>query len=869
MWLVVLAAAPAKLRAVDWFGELSPIPHELETDDHVAIVAWPNSHGQPPPSSGAESPGLTATEALQRLATFGPNDLVPAHPSGDAWTIVRSVVTDPMAALLVVASAIYLVLGDVRDALVTFIALVPIVAVTVILEVRAERALESLRTLTAPTATVARDGEERRLAAREIVPGDLLVVREGDIVAADARLIAGSDLVVDESSLTGESHPLTKSPLGAEEAELYAGTTVLAGRGRAVVTATGLRTRYGKIGALVATIKPAPTPIQVLIRRLVGMLSIVAGASCIAVVALQLARGARLDTALIAGVSLAMAAIPEEFPIVYTLYLGLGAWRLARDHALVRRLAGVETLGAASVICVDKTGTLTLGTVEVAEVWTAPGWDQTAALRSAVLASEPRPYDPIDQAIARAALSRGIDVGQLHSADLVRDHPFDPVDRYVTHVWDIGGERSAFAKGSLEGILVHAQVEVGLREAVNAANDGFAARGMRVIAVSSAPVVDLAGDRASDERDLGLAGLIAFADPIRPGVAASLAECRSAGVRVIMITGDHPTTGRAVAELIGMGDARVATGVEIDRADDAALTTLVDRVDVFARVRPEQKYRLVRALKTNGHVVAMTGDGTNDAPALREADIGVAMGRRGTEVARAAATLVLLDDDFSTIVSAVRDGRRIFDNLSRAFGYLISFHIPLLLAALVIPLVGAPLLLLPVHLIWLEVVVHPTASLVFEADAAAPDLMQRPPRRRATDLLPRAAIAGIVGRGTALATGVLVLYLAALSSGEESARGIAVAALVIGQVFLVLAERAGTRPVWNVGLEENRALLWIFAATIGSLLLVEYVPFLAGLLHVAPPTIAGWALALVVAATTTLWTEAFKIFPKHSGMTVS
>jgi Ca2+-transporting ATPase len=809
--------------------------------------------------SGAESPGLTAAEALRRLATFGPNDLVPVHPSGDAWTIVRSIVTDPMAALLVVASVIYLVLGDVRDALVTSIALVPIVAVSVILEVRAERALESLRMLTAPTATVARDGMEQRLTAREIVPGDLLVVREGDIVAADAQLIAGSDLVVDESSLTGESHPVTKSPLGAEEDDLYAGTTVLSGRGRAVVTATGARTRYGKIGTLVATIKPTPTPIQLLIGRLVGMLSIVAGISCLAVVGLELARGTRLENALIAGVSLAMAAIPEEFPIVYTLYLGLGAWRLARNHALVRRLAGVETLGAASVICVDKTGTLTLGTVEVTEVWTAHGRDQTATLRSAVLASEPRPYDPIDQAIARAAVARGIDVEELHSARLVRDHPFDPTDRYVTHVWEVGGQRSASAKGSLEGILAHAYVEAGLRQAVIAANDGFAARGMRVIAVASAPDVGLAGDRASDERDLALAGLIAFADPIRPGVAASLAECRSAGVRVIMITGDHPTTGRAVAELIGMGDARVATGVEIDRADDAALTTLVDQVDVFARVRPEQKYRLVRALKANGHVVAMTGDGTNDAPALREADIGVAMGRRGTEVARAAATMVLLDDDFSTIVSAVRDGRRIFENLSRAFGYLIAFHIPLLLAALVIPLVGAPLLLLPVHLILLEVVVHPTASLVFEADPAAPDLMQRSPRRRVTDLLPPGVLAGILGRGTALAAGVLVLYLTTLSSSEESARGIAVAALITGQVFLVLAERAGTRPVWTVGLGENRALLWIFAGTIGTLLLVEYVPFLAGLFHVSPPTLAGWALALFVAATTTLWTETLKL----------
>ncbi len=821
----------------------------------TGAVAAPSPLGPPSPTPPG---GLTTSDALRQLATFGANELVPAHPSGDAWTIARSVVTDPMAALLVATSVIYLILGEARDAAVTFVALVPIVAVSVILELRAERALESLRRLTAATATVVRDGVEQRLPARDVVPGDLLVVREGDIAAADARLTAGADLVVDESSLTGESHPVRKSPLTDEDAELLAGTTVLAGRGRAVVEKTGARTRYGKIGTLVATITPPPTPIQALIRRLVGQLSIVALGSCIAVVALELARGARIEVALIAGVSLAMAAIPEEFPMVFTLYLGLGAWRLAKDHALIRRLAGVETLGSASVICVDKTGTLTLGRQEVAGVWAAPGWDEKAVLRAAVLASEPQPYDPIDQAIVAAAPARGVDVARVQSGVLVRDHPFDPVDKYVTHVWDLDGERSVAAKGSLEGILAHTKVDAGLRESAIATNDEFASRGMRLIAVASAERVDAAGDRASDERELALVGLIAFADPIRPGVAASLAECRSAGVRVIMITGDHPGTARAVAEGIGMSDPRVMTGAELDSADDATLTAAVEKIDVFARARPEQKHRLVRALKANGHVVAMTGDGTNDAPALREADIGVAMGRRGTEVARSAATLVLLDDDFSTIVSAVRDGRRIFENLSRAFGYLIAFHIPLLVTALAMPLVGAPLLLLPVHLVWLEVVVHPTASLLFEADPGPPDLMRRPPRRRGTDLLRRGAIAGILGRGTALAIGVLVLYLGSLPGGEESARGIAIAALVIGQVFLVLSERAGARPVWTVGVSGNRALPWILAATLGSILLVEYVPLIASVMHVTAPSLGGWALAVVVAATTTLWTELLK-----------
>jgi Ca2+-transporting ATPase len=347
-------------------------------------------------------------------------------------------------------------------------------------------------------------------------------------------------------------------------------------------------------------------------------------------------------------------------------------------------------------------------------------------------------------------------------------------------------------------------------------------------------------------------------------VNEALAECRAAGVRVIVITGDHPTTAAAVAKAIGLDGAEVATGADIDRADDATLALMIERASVFARVRPEQKYRIVRALRAGGHVVAMTGDGTNDAPALREADIGIAMGLRGTEVARSAATLVLMDDDFSTIVSAVRDGRRIFENLRHAFGYLVAFHVPLLLAALVVPIAGAPLLLFPVHLVWLEIVVHPTASLVFEADPPPSDLMRRPPRRRANDLLPRGSVLGMIARGVGLAVGVLALYLGTLDTGEERARGLAIATLVIGQVFLVLAERAGEGPIWRAAPGGNRALVWILAATIGSLVLAEYVPFAAGPLHVAAPSPLGWIVAAAVAAAGMLPAEVLKRFQRRS-----
>ncbi len=799
--------------------------------------------------------GLTAVEARQRRATFGPNALVPEHGRSGVWTTLRQIVTDPMAILLAIASGTYFVLGDVQDAIVAAVALVPVVGVSLVLEVRAERALESLRALATPTARVIRDGVEEIVRATELVPGDAVVLREGDVVPADGRIVAGVDMVVDESSLTGESQAITKSLLSDDDATIWAGTTILAGRATAVLSVTGAATRYGAIGRLVAEIAPSRTPLQELVRRLFVVLSAVALVFCVGVVAIELTRGATPGQAIIAGVSLAMAAIPEEFPMVFALYLGLGAWRLARDHALVRRLAGVETLGATSVVCVDKTGTLTLGSIELAELWTAPEVDEQALLHAAVLASEPQPYDPLDQAILRAAAARGVDPATLHANELVRDHAFDPSTRTLTHVWREAGLLTSNAKGALEGLLLLGVTSTDARSAATSANERFASRGLRVIGVSSSPAAT-AGDRSADEGALRLLGLLAFVDPIRPGLAASIAECHAAGIRVVMITGDHPLTAVAVAQELGLTPVTVATGSEIDTATDEQLSALVATTSVFARARPEQKYRLVRALKARGEVVAMTGDGTNDAPALREADIGIAMGRRGTEVARSAATLVLLDDDFSTIVAAIRDGRRIFANLRRAFSFLIAFHAPLLLTAIVVPIFGAPLLLLPVHLVLLELVLHPTVALVFEADPASPDLMQRPPRRRDAGLLRRGQLAVLLARGLALTVAVLVLYIGALAAGNDAdaARGLAVAALILGQLLLVLVERSDDRHVWQ-HLTANRVLPWISVGTIGLLAVIELVPPIAEAIHVRPPSAGGWLLAVVVAMIATLWGE--------------
>lgn len=819
--------------------------------------------------------GLTTAEARKRLAEYGPNRLVAERrrPPLIEW-LVRPF-TDPMVLLLIAAGITYLFLLDYVDAAVVLVAAVPIALVSTILEVRAERALDRLKQLTAPTARVRRDGRRETIPAEEIVPGDLVFVQEGDIVPADGVLVAGSQVLVDESALTGESLSITKDAAGPDR-DLYAGTTILNGRGLMQVVETGPRTRFGQIGTLVARIRQPPTPLQRLINRLVWQSTIVAAVFCVAVAAIELSYGRGWAAAITAGVSLAIAALPEEFSIVYSLYLTLGAWRLARERALVRRLASVETLGATTVICTDKTGTLTLGRLDVANLATdgklaaatEPLDPRTRQLvEAAVLASEPRPFDPLDQAIVRFATGKGIDVAALFDHRLVRDYPFDPLLKYVTHVWKLDSEYRICAKGATEGILERSRVSADAREQAARANQTLASQGLRVIAVAEGRLTRTEGDRVADECGLEFVGLVAFADPLRPGVCESLAECHDAGIRVIMVTGDHPVTAHAVAEGLKLPHRdHVATGSELDAASDADLIRLVEDVDIFARIRPEQKYRLVRTLKAENQVVAMTGDGINDAPALREANIGVAMGQRGTEVSREVADIILLDDNFSTIVVAVRDGRRIFENLRRAFAYLIAFETPLLLGALVIPLIGVPLLLLPPILIWSELIVHPTASLVFENDPAPADLMRRPPRPPGTGLLVTGDFIRSLAQGSLLAGGVLVLYLALLAHAKPvpEARAAALAALLLGQLIVLLSSRSPFQPFWRISLLVNPVLPWVIGVTVASLLVALYVPPIAAIVGVAPPTPGEWLLAIVTALVTSAVLEPLKSWQRAS-----
>jgi Ca2+-transporting ATPase len=528
------------------------------------------------------------------------------------------------------------------------------------------------------------------------------------------------------------------------------------------------------------------------------------------------------------------------------------------------------------VICTDKTGTLTEGRLAVAGLATpsghrqasgAPTAEERGLLQAAVLACEPDAYDPLDLAIVAHARTRGLDADALHAGRLVTDHPFDPADKYLSHVWQLpDGSWRVAAKGSIEGILAHADADPTTRAAAQAANQAFAGDGMRVIAVAAAPLESGPTDRrAGDEAGLEFVGLVAFTDPIRQGVAQALAACRSAGIRVVMITGDHPATAHAVAEGLQLphgdqtGSDLIATGHDLDAADPDELERLAATANVFARTRPEQKHRLVQALRRGGQVVAMTGDGINDAPALREADIGVAMGRRGTEVAREAATLVLLDDNFATIVAAVQGGRRIFDNLRRAFAYLVAFHPPLLLAALIIPLLGRPLLLLPIHLVLLELLLHPVVSLVFQADPPAPDTMTRPPRTPGSGLAGR-SLWRPLALGLSLAAGVVGAYLTVLGWGwpVDQARALSFATLLAGQLLLLFVERSPHRPLWRAGLPVTRTLAWVTALLLGVIVAAVYLPPLAALLKLQPFPPTTWGTVAAIAAAATLWSEPFR-----------
>ncbi len=836
------------------------------------------------PPSTDRLDGLDPAEAARRLAARGPN-LLPGSAPKTLWKMVIGVVLEPMFLMLLVAGGLYLALGDLAEAsfLLSFVFVV--IGITLAQERKTQRALESLRELSAPRALVIRGGQEVRIPGREVVVGDLLVLHEGDRIAADAVLLDGH-LDVNESLLTGEAVPVTKLP-GPDTGQLFASTVVTKGVGVAEVHAVAESTAVGRIGqALTSTVEPV-SGLQQASRRLIRNLTI--GGLLLATAYALLGwlwDGHGLLQSVLAGIALTMAILPEEIPVILTVFLALGAWRISKHKVLTRRVPAVEALGAISVLAVDKTGTLTQNRMQVAELRLVDdsAHDEASTelpepfhelVEFAMLATPLDPFDPMEKAIQQFGLHWLTDTEHVHAAWSPEfEYGLSPDILAMTRVFR-GDARDAHllaTKGAPEAVIDLCHLPAADAAAILRQVEAMAGRGLRVLGVARGEWHGAAWPHSQHDFDFRFLGLVGFVDPPRPEVPAAIAECRNAGVRIIMLTGDHPATARAIAGKVGLSDrAEVITGAEMATLDDAALRGRLRHVDLCARLKPEQKLRLVQLLRETGEVVAMTGDGVNDAPALKAADVGIAMGERGTDVAREAASLVLLDDSFASIVSAIRQGRRIYDNITKATRFVFAVHMPIIALALVPTLLHWPVLLMPVHIVLLELLIDPACSIVFEAEPAADDIMRRPPRAPSDSPFAAASLRYAVAQGLGFAGILLLGYELLLKQGlgETQSRSAVFIALVIGLFLLTLANRDWSRPALaRAPAARNPWLPRMFGGVAVMLLVVIGVPFFRGVMALALPdaTALGGAVAMLLA--TVAWLEGWRHAARRIGTTL-
>jgi len=792
--------------------------------DELAIAAW---HGSGASDHEPEPPvGLSSVEAARRLAADGRNELA----RGDAaspWRMLASQFASPVIWLLLAGAVISAALGELVDA----IAIAAILAINAVVgffqEYRAERAVLALRTMTAPRARVVRDGSQVTVSAAEVVRGDVLALEAGDIVAADARLLEAHALTANEAALTGESLPVDKlaeanasQDLAEQHDRVFAGTSIASGTARALVTATGMATELGRIATLLDTARDDATPLQ---RRLaqVSRMLLIASVAIVAVVAgAGLARGQPLFDVFLAAVALAVAAVPEALPAIVTIALAIGVRRMAARNALVRKLAAVETLGCTAVICTDKTGTLTTGIMTVRELW---GFDHRVVLDAAAACCDaelgtgdtPDAGDPTELAILAEASGRGI-----QRAAIERDRPrldvipFDPARRYMA-IRRADGR--LHVKGAFEAVAPHCRGDLaGAAQAVAQ----LSARGLRVLAV--------AVGTGREVNELELLGVIGLADPPRSEAIAAVAAARRAGIRTVMITGDHPVTAVAIARELGI----VRAGEPTEEL-------------VHARATPEDKLRIVRAWKARDVVVAMTGDGVNDAPALREAHVGIAMGKTGTEVTREVSDIVLADDNFATIIEAIREGRGIFTNIRKALVFVLAGNVAELAVMLIASLAGLPLPLLPLQLLWINLVTDGLPALALVMDPTDADVMTRPPRPPREPILGAAEWRAILIGGALETIVTFSVYLWALHHRDVvTARGLAFTVLVFSQMFRAAGARSSTRVFWQVGAFGNLVLLVVIVASVAAQLALHQVAALRAVFDLAPLSVGDGAAAL-------------------------
>lgn len=836
--------------------------------------------------------GLTSEQAKQLQKKYGKNQLI-EEKKETIFRKIFSVISEPMFLLLIIAAVIYFILGEPRDGAIMLVFVFGIIGIEAVQEWKTDKTLEALRDLSAPQSKVLRDGCEKVINSTELVPGDILFISEGIKIPADGVVLKASTLCIDESSLTGE--PLgvwkTAADSGIKQKDTeggnktkdhwrldycYAGTLVVQGTGTLLVDRIGAATEYGKIGKNIVAAPENPSPLQKQTGRLVKLCAGIAAILFLLVGTVtyfnipdhQLAD--RLIESILSGVTLAMAMIPEEFPVILTVFLSMGAWRLAKKQSLVRKLPAIETLGAVSVLCVDKTGTITMNKMTVSKTWNlAGGIEQQNKIMG--MACEPDAYDPMEKAMIAYCEEQGLTKETVFGGELIKEYAFTDESKMMGHVWRNAEEIIIAAKGSPEHLLTISSLSCQDMRTVQAKLEELSEAGLRVIAVGRMQVACEAEiPEALNGCTLQFCGLIGLADPPRESVKDDIRICKKAGVRVVMITGDNGITASSIARQIGMPNCEtIVAGDELNCMKDEELQEKVKTVNIFSRVIPEHKMRIVKAFQANGEVVAMTGDGVNDAPALKYADIGIAMGKRGSEVSREAADLILLDDNFSTIVDTIRDGRRIYENIKKAVGYVFAIHIPIALASLFSPLLGispSKLLLLPLHVVLLELVIDPTCSIVLERQPEELDTMERAPRNPKEKILNAKSLVKSFMQGLMIFFASFGAYLAYLDRYPENAplaRTMALVILFLSNMLLVQVNSSNTMFAIKsfARLKKDRVMGAVNIGTITGLIIILYTP-LCKFLKLSPLLPAQVLLAVLIAAAAVGWFELVKLI-KH------
>lgn len=821
--------------------------------------------------------GLSSKEIERLQEKYGINELVKQDKPNPLKKFL-GVFKEPMFLLLLVAATVYFILGEPREGVIMLVFVGFVASITFMQEWKTEKTMNALKDLTSPQVNTLRDGKNVFIKSTELVPGDVIFLSEGERIPADCIVLEASNFSVDESILTGESEYVIK--VSSDEMEkssdywrkdmLYAGTLCVFGKCTAIVKYTGFATEYGKIGKAISEAKDEPTPLQKKVNKLVKNIAIAGVVLCISVMVASYFYSFDVLNSILSGISLAMAIIPEEFPVVLTVFLSMGAYRLAKNNTLMRKISAVETLGSATILCVDKTGTITQNKMKVkniysdGKIFTKENFNNKELSDLMVLSCEKDPYDPMEKAIVEAASMS--DIENLYNYDLSKKIAFDSKVKRMANIYKKDSGYYIAVKGSAETVLGICSLDEQNLHKINIEIDKMASNGLRVLVLAESNSEEIYENL--EDYSLSFKALVGLQDPPKEGVEEAIKLCKKAGIRVVMITGDYSKTAMAIGEEIGLKFTnKVITGNEIDTLNEYELCEAVKSCDVFSRVIPEHKMKIIKALKKNGEIVAMTGDGVNDAPALKSADIGIAMGQRGTEVAKEASHMILMDDNFTTIVNSVKDGRRVYDNIRKAMVYILIIHIPIAAMAMCAPLFNLPPLLLPMHIMLLELIIDPTCSIVFEGEPAEANIMDNPPRSPEEQLLTRILTMKVVLQGITmfLAAFMPFHYMIDLGISSEYARSFSLITLIVANVTLVLVNRSNTELLYHLIKEKgNKVRLIVNSIALVMALSIVYIPILNSFFKTEKIGTCALIFAIALGFISTGWWESVKLVKKIS-----